>query len=114
GGRGRRTGGDGRLDDVHEPAVADVLVLQVGEAPFRLQPAATGDRLLRQRRAQLVHQLPRRLHGQQVGLGEVAVVVGIRLRATGRGGAGVLVPVTGLLGDRAAVGEDLRLALDLI
>ena len=56
----------------------------------------------------------RRLDRQQVGLGEVAVVVGVRLGAAGGGGAGVLVPVAGLLRDRSALGEDRRLPLDLV
>ena len=42
-----------------------------------LQPATAHGRRLGQRGAQLLDQLERRLDGQQVGLGEVAVVVGV-------------------------------------
>ena len=113
-GGGRRAGGDGRLDLGEQPAVGDVLELEVGEAPVGLQPAAACGRRLGKRGPQLLDQLGRRRDRQQVGLGEVAVVVGVGLRATRRGGAGVLVPVPRLLRDRAAGREDRRLALDLV
>ena len=96
------------------PLLTDVLELEVGEAPVRLQPAAACGRRLGKRGAQLLDQLDRGRDRQQVGLGEVAVVVGVRLRTTRRGGAGVLVPVPRLLRDRAAGGEDRRLTLDLV
>ena len=58
--------------------------------------------------------LAARRHRHQVGLGEVAVVLGVGLLpATGRD-AGVLVPVPGLLQDRAAAGEDRGVPLHLV
>ena len=56
---GRRTRGDGRLDVGEQPAVDDVLELQVGEAPVGLQPAAAGGGRLGQRGAQLLDELDR-------------------------------------------------------
>src|SRR5690606_844803 len=97
-----------------QAAVADVLELEISEVPFRLESATACDRLLRQCCAQLFDELFGRLNGQQIRLREVPVVDGIRFRPTRRCGAGVLVPVTSLLGDRPTVGANLRLALDLV
>ncbi|OEI69217.1 hypothetical protein Cus16_1054 [Curtobacterium sp. ER1/6] len=107
-------GGDRGLDLVEQAAVDDVLELEVAEAPVPLEATATRDRGLGQGGAELLHDGRVRHHREQVGLREVAVVVGVGLRAPGRGAAGVLVPVPGLLRDRPTRGEDRRLALDLV
>src|SRR5690606_39695713 len=88
--------------------------LEVGETPRLLQTAATHGRRLGQGGPQRLDELRRGLDRQQVGLGEVAVVVGIRLGTTSGCGAAVFVPVAGLLGDRATGGEDRGLTLDLV
>ena len=69
---------------------------------------------LGQRGPQLLDPLARRRDRHQVGLGEVAVVLGVGLLAARGRDAGVLVPVPGLLQDRAAPAEDRRLAADLV
>ena len=51
---------------------------------------------------------------RQIGLGEVAVVVGLLLGAHGISPALVGVPEAGLLDDAAAGLDDLDLALDLV
>ena len=75
--------------------------------------AALLRRVLREGAAELLDPLPARRHGHQVGLGEVAVVVRVGLHAAAGGHAGVLVPVPGLLEDRAAAAEDGGVALHL-
>ena len=68
-----------------ERAGADgVAHLEVGEAPLGLQPGPPLARRLGQRAAQLLDPLPRRRHRHQVGLGEVAVVLGVGLLAARR------------------------------
>ena len=91
-----------------------VLELEVGEVPLGLETPATDGRGLGKSRAQFFDELGRRNDRQQVGLGEVAVVVGVGLGSTGRGLPRVFVPVPGLLRDRSAVVEDGGLALDLV
>ena len=51
---------------------------------------------------------------REVGLGEVAVVVGLLLGAHGVGAAFGVVPEARLLDDAAAVFDDADLALDLV
>ena len=71
--------------------------LEVGEAPVGLQAKPLLGGVLRQRAAQLVHPLAARRHRHQVGLGEVAIVVRVRLLPAAGRDPGVLVPVPGLL-----------------
>ena len=65
-------------------------------------------RVLGQGRAQLLDPLARGRDRDEVRLGEVAVVLGLLLDAARGGQPGVLVPVPGLLDDRAARGEQRR------
>ena len=106
----RRPGVDRRGDQLERPGADGVAHLEVGEAPLGLQPAAALGRRLGQRGPQLLDPLPRRRDRREVGLGEVAVVVGVGLLPARRRGAGVLVEVPGLLDDRAAGVEDRRRA----
>src|SRR5690606_30523218 len=92
----------------------DVAHLGVGVPPLGLEPTPTGDGQLRQRRADLLDPLAARRHRHQVGLGEVAVVLGVRLHAARRRRAVVLVEVARLLDDRQARVEHTRLAGDLV
>ena len=71
--------------------------------PPRLdQPLTRGTRELGQRRADLGAHLGRRCDRDEVGLGEVAVVVRFFLRAARDRAAACFVPVPGLLHDRVA------------
>ena len=58
-----------------------------GEAPVGLQPGTALSRRLGQRTAQLLDPLARRRHGDEVGLGEVAVVLCVGLLSARRGSA---------------------------
>src|SRR5690606_25880151 len=110
----RRARGDRLLDRVGQAAVRDVLELEGGEAPLLLEAAPLGGRRLGELRAQLLDQLGARRDRQPIRLREVAVLVGVGLRTTGRGLARVLVPVARLLRARAALLEDRGLAADLV
>src|SRR5690606_36179399 len=114
-GAGRaRARGDGRLDEVDRPRVADVTHLRVGVAPLALQAATTRDRQLRQARTDLLDPLARGRDRDEVGLREVPVVLGVGLHAARRRDAGVLVPVPRLLDDGATGVEHGGLARDLV
>ncbi len=110
----RRARGDRLLDQAERAGADGVAHVEVAEAPLLLQPGAAHGRVLRQGAAQLLDPLAARRDRHQVRLGEVAVVLGVGLLATARGDPGVLVPVTGLLEDRAAVAQDHRVPLHLV
>ena len=77
-------GGDGRLDEVERTGVDHRRHLEVADPPLRLEARLTDGRVLRQRRAQLLDPLARRRDRHEVGLGEVAVVLGVGLLAARR------------------------------
>ena len=84
--------------ELDAPGVDDVAHLEVGEAPVVLQAAPALRPVARAgspRSARPAAGVGR--EGHEVGLGEVAVVLGIGLHPPGRRHAGVLVPVPGLL-----------------
>ena len=114
GGGGIAASGNRGLDEFEGTGVDDVAHLHVRVPPFGAQAAALGDREFRQRGSQFLNPCAIRADRHQVGFGEVAVVLGIRLFTAGRRGAVLLVVVAGLLQDRATVGQDLGLALHLV
>jgi len=73
--RGARSDRVGDLDE--QPRVDDIAKLEVGEAPVVAKAAASGGGGLGQGIPKRVNQRRRRNHRQQVGLGKVALVVGI-------------------------------------
>src|SRR5690606_19801455 len=83
GGGGVGTGGDGGLDEVDRPGVDDVAHLRVAVAPLLLEPAPADAGQLGQGLADLLDPLPARCQRHEVGLGEVAVVLGVGLHPTG-------------------------------
>src|SRR5262245_9100490 len=105
---------DGRLDQRQSAGAGSIAHLEIGEVPRLLQPRPAHRRWLGQRRPQLLDPLARRCDRHQVGLGEVAVVLGFFLAATRGRDAGVLVPVAGLLRHPATVAEHRGLPADLV
>ena len=112
--RRRCAGGNGLLDQLDSTCVHDVAHLEIAVTPVALEPATTSGRRLGERGPQLFHALSGGSDGQQVGLGEVAVVVSIRLHPTGRGDTGVLLPVPGLLHDGGSTVQHCRVTGDLV
>ena len=85
-----------------------------GQSVLRLQAGALGIRKLRQGRLDLLHPGRVENQGQEVGIGEIAVVVRVLLGPHGAGLALAGVEQAGLLMDHAAVLENLHLTAGLI
>ena len=107
-------GVDGVGDQVERTGADGVAHVEVAEAPVVLQASAPDRRRLGQRGPQLLDPLARRRDGSEVGLGEVAVVVGVGLLPAGRRAAVALVEVPGLLHDLLAGVEERRVPADLV
>ncbi|CAO0830381.1 hypothetical protein SMICM17S_11653 [Streptomyces microflavus] len=114
-GGGRGCARVGRGDDqVERAGVEDRLHVVLGDAPVLLEPGAAQPGQFGQALAELLDPVAGRCHGHQVRLGEVAVVLGVVLDTAGRGGAGLLVEMPGLLHDGAARGQHGGVPLDLV
>ena len=103
----------GGLDELERPGVDDVAHLGVAQAPLGLEATTLGRGHLGQPRTDLLDPFAAGRHRNQVRLGEVAIVVGVGLDATGAGGA-VGLAVTGLLKHFSPGGQDGGLTLDLV
>ena len=95
------------------PALTHRLQLGRRDLPIGLQPRPARCGRLGQRRPQLLDPVRARRERNQIGLREVAVVLGLLLRPSGRRLTGVLVPVPRLLDDSASPVQDARLPRDL-
>ena len=104
-----------RLEEVGRGALADEHAGVVGrKAVVGDEARLLGVRQLRQVLAEIVHVGLVELERQQVGIGEVAVVVRLLLRAHGAGLALARIEQARLLVDRAAVLEDGDLPARLV
>ena len=93
---------DGLLKEVEGAGIDDRSHLQLGELPLGGQTSSLGSWKLRQASTQLLYPSPGRRDRNQVRLGEVAVVLGVGLVASGDGVFAALLPHPGLLTNLAS------------
>ena len=111
---GLAAGIDCRLEEVKGTCVDGRGHVRFGELPLGRQTRLFGGWQLWQLGTQLLNPLPRRCNRHQIWLGEIAVVLGVRLVASGDGVFAGLLPHSGLLTDLASLRQQVSLTLNFV
>ena len=104
---------DGRRHKIECFGVDQRLHVEVADVPLSLQSGAPHRWHLGQRSAKLLDPVRRRCHRNQIGFGEVAVVLRVLLRPSRRGFTGVLMEMPGFLHHSTTAREHRGLTLNL-